>query len=282
MSDRGLTLPAIVLAALVGAPLLGALGDRLVGDAAARETRASEAKALAATLAARGWAPSEGRAAAELAARDVILLSATRSFEIELAHGTLRGGAPTPEAIDRAGRVLSAELARYAPGWLAKAGLARVVLAADLTEGGAPIPSLPNHLQTLVIDVGVGEAYLARLVHHEVFHFFDRASRARLSPDPEWDALNAPGFDYGAGGRSMRSPWVGERRADLPGFVTSYATSGVEEDKAETFALAMTDGTVRAQAERDPTLAKKLALAESRLEAFGRLPEGLAARHGPR
>lgn len=282
MTDHHLTLPALVLAALVGAPLIGLAGDHLVGDAAAREGQAAEAKALATTLAARGWAPAAGRPAAQLAARDVTLLVATRPFEIDLAHGALRGGAPSPEARERAARVVAAELGRYAPGWLAKAGLARVALVGDLTEDGAPIPSLPNHLQTLVIDVGVGEAYLARLVHHEVFHFFDRASRTRLSPDPEWDGANPPGFTYGAGGRSMRSPWASERRVDLPGFVTSYATSGVEEDKAETFALAMTDPGVRRQAEEDPTLAKKLALAESRLAAFGAMPEGLAGERRPR
>lgn len=56
---------------------------------------------------------------------------------------------------------------------------------------------------------------------------------------------------------------------DLPGFLSGYATSGVEEDKAETFAFAVTRAPmVKARAATDPALRAKLAELGRRLEAF--------------
>ncbi len=267
-------MPVLVVVALLGVPAFGYLGDRLVGDAAAREGKDAEGRAAEAALAERGVVPVAGWPTSRTG---ISAFVAERPFELRPAHGPLRGGPPRAEARERAIAVLGRELGRYSAGWLAKAGLARVVLSADLTEDGAPIPSLPNYLQTLFVDVGVSEVYLARLVHHEVFHFFDRATRGRITVDPEWDALNAPGFAYGTGGRSMRASWVGEPRRDLTGFVTSYATSAVEEDKAELYSFAMTAGpAIREQAAGDPALQKKLAALAARLAAFGRPPEGLA------
>lgn len=274
MSERGLTVPLLVVVALVGVPLVGYVGDKLVGDAAAREGRDAEVRATEGALADRGIRPVAGWPSSRTGIAGYV---AERPFELRPAHGPLQGHAPRAEARERAVAVLGRELGRYPAGWLARAGLARVVLTAELTEAGAPIPSLPNYLQTLFVDLGVGEVYLARLVHHEIFHFFDRATRGRIAVDPEWDALNAPGFAYGTGGRSMRASWVGEPRRDLAGFVTSYATSAVEEDKAELYSFAMTAGpAVREQAAADPTLQKKLGALAARLAAFGPAPEGLA------
>lgn len=215
---------------------------------------------------------------------DVALLCATRPFDIALGNGPLRGSTPSDGAARRAALVLERELVRYPRAFLHRVRLAGVVLAADLTENGAPIPSLPNVGGLLLLDVEATEVDLVRTLHHEVFHFIDLADDGKLSPDPVWSALNAGSsgrpFAYGSGGRSLRAGWAGLATDELPGFVSAYATSGVEEDKAETFAFAMARPEVfRAQLAKDAVLTAKERELERRLAALDPLvAHALAAR----
>ena len=119
--------------------------------------------------------------------------------------------------------------------FLAKAGLRRVLFCDELREDRRPIPSLPNYNRTLILSLDDDRDYLARLFHHELFHFIDLADDGSVLRDPEWEKLNAPGFTYGLGGRMMRGP---EASAEPPprGFVSGYGTASLEEDKAEIFA----------------------------------------------
>jgi hypothetical protein len=81
-----------------------------------------------------------------------------------------------------------------------------------------------------------------------------------LQIDHAWLALNPDGFRYGRGGRSMRAPSAGAFTRDVPGFVTRYATSALEEDKAELFAFMLTEpAAVASLAESDAVLARKVA-----------------------
>ena len=88
----------------------------------------------------------------------------------------------------------------------------------------------------------------------------------QLSHDPVWLGLNDRYFVYGSGGRFSRAPGVGRFSAELPGFVSRYATSALEEDKAETFAMRMTAprkfATLTAA---DPILRAKAAALEAQL-----------------
>ena len=202
-------------------------------------------------------------------AGDVALLEATRGFEIALGNGPLRGRAPEAAGARRAAQVLARELARYGRPFLRRVHLAGVVLSSGLTEGETPIPSLPNVGGLLLLDVDASERDLVRTLHHEVFHFFDLADDGRLAPDPAWAALTPGSFSYGAGGRSLREPWAARPSDDLPGFVSAYATSAVEEDKAETFAFAVARAPdLRARLARDGALAAKHAELARRVNAF--------------
>lgn len=184
----------------------------------------------------------------------VALLEASGDFRMDLPNGAVRGVAPAPERAAAAKRILARELQRYPAGFFVKAHLAGIVLADELTEGETPIPSLPNVARLLLLDVDADPLDLVRGIHHEIWHFVDLADDGVLSPDPAWRAINAPGTLYGAGGRSLRSAWAARPADDLPGFVSAYATSGEEEDKAETFAFVVArrplpdDAVVRAKA----------------------------------
>lgn len=144
------------------------------------------------------------------------------------------------------------------PGLLERIGLWRVVLCRGLTEDGRSIPSLPNYRHTLLFDTEGSPAFLRRLIHHEVFHFADYAEDLNVLHDPAWEALNPPEFHYGTGGRDMRSPRVTAFDDHLPGFVSRYGTSALEEDKAEIFAaLLAAPAWMAEQRRRDPILEAK-------------------------
>jgi hypothetical protein len=203
--------------------------------------------------------------------RDVVLLDATRTFRIELAHGAIHGTVAEPRRLADARAVVTRELERYPPSFLRAIHMRGVVFADDLREGETAIPSLPNVGGLLLLDVAGSESDLVRGLHHEVFHFADLADDGTLDPDPAWTALNSPGFAYGAGGRTLRAAWAARPPETdgfiAGGFVSSYATSGCEEDKAETFAFAMARaGKVQQLAARDPVVARKLDEIRRRIE----------------
>lgn len=199
----------------------------------------------------------------------VALLEATRPFELALANGNVRGVAPSEGARARAFAIAQRELARYPSAFLPAARLAGIVFVDALTENDTPVPSLPNVGGLLLFDPSSAEADLVRSLHHEIFHFFDLADDGRVSPDPAWESLNPGGFRYGSGGRTLRGPWAARPRDDLPGFVSAYATSGSEEDKADTFALAIArPELVRSRIGSDAVVRAKVAELARRIAAF--------------
>ena len=234
-----------VAVALLATPSFGLLAAQLDDAELVARERAEESEArLRQELIERGWEPiaaGPARAAAGLLAEreGVELMAAVRPFRLDLASGVLSGEHADERALGAAASVLVEELSRYPRRFLAESRLRRVVLTRALVENGTAIPSLPNFEGALLLDVDAPPAYLRRLLHHEVFHFFDYAGDDQLKRDPAWEQLNDRWFVYGAGGRSVRAPGSGRLTADLPGFVSKYATSALEEDKAETFAFLL-------------------------------------------
>lgn len=233
-----------------------------VGVVARRAAGSEDAKSRAGAL--PSDAANLGFVKAGAPVHDVALLDATRAFRIELGHGPVTGTPAEPRRLTAARAIVSRELQRYPRAFLDAIRLRGVVFADDLREGETSIPSLPNVGGLLLLDVDGSESDLVRGLHHEVFHFADLADDGALAPDPAWDALNAPGFAYGAGGRTLRAAWAARPPDESEGFlsggfVSSYATSGCEEDKAETFAFAMArPAKVHEQAAHDPVVARKL------------------------
>jgi hypothetical protein len=239
-----------VIGAIAAAGAVGVLAHRASG-AAAQETTALPSDAVLVGFEARGRVG------------EVVLLEATRHFSLALGNGPVRGEPAAMDRLAKARAIVSSEIARYPAVFTKNVHLTGIVFAEDLVEGEKPIPSLPNVAGLLLLDVHAAETDLVRTLHHEVFHFADLADDGSLTPDPEFQALNARGFVYGGGGRSLRSTWAA-RPSDIPGFVSGYATSAVEEDKAETFAFMMTR-----RLPDDPIVAAKAHLLEQRAAALG-------------
>jgi len=110
-----------------------------------------------------------------------------------------------------------------------------------------------------------------RSFHHEVFHLIDYRDDGVVTRDPAWEALNPPGFKYAGGGRAaLADPAMTTDPTDkVPGFVTGYSTSAVEEDKAELFAFLVVHPAYMAKrAATDPVIRAKVARMKALLAAF--------------
>lgn len=258
----------VVLAALLITPLVGALAEHLVDEHAVLAAELAEHDQRSrAELIERGMQPLETAVARRLGAeRGVELLVASSEFALPLANGVVAGSAPG-EGVTLAARIVAEELSRHPRELLMRARLSRVALCSNLSEAGAPIPSLPNLNRTLLLDVDADAAFLRRLVHHELYHFLDYAADDQVQRDPSWEKLNDRYFVYGSGGRFERDP-KSSLPAELPGFVTRYAMSALEEDKAETFAFWMVERDwLERRVKSDPVLAAKLSVLQSELSS---------------
>ncbi|MFO0724709.1 MAG: hypothetical protein U1E65_13085 [Myxococcota bacterium] len=171
--------------------------------------------------------------------------------------------------------ILEAELGRYPRKLWGRAHLRRIVLCRDLAvRFDKPVERSVNNISdvreeqpvtafasardgSIYVDVARilrSADFAQRLVHHEVFHFLDRAAGGRH------DAAWIQDGHYGSGGINMQDEGgLGTLREGLPGFITPYAQASLEEDKAEVFCHLVTEGSgVRAMAAKDPQIAAKI------------------------
>lgn len=259
------------LVALVSTAGVGFIAERAHDPSSARAAVLAEADASARDeLVAMGFEPLATPRAKRLdEERGLELMSAARPFQLLLGNGPVSGRAPPKPARASAEVILAEELARYPKAFFARARLHRVLLCEGLTEAEKAIPSLPNYQRTLLFDVNAPPEFLRRLVHHELFHFADYADDDQVGRDPAWAALSGPDFAYGSGGRFVRDPKSSLPASAPAGFVTRYATSALEEDKAETFSFLMTaPGSLAERARKDGVLASKVEHVKQQLSAL--------------
>ena len=86
------------------------------------------------------------------------------------------------------------------------------------------------------------QTYLAEVMHHELFHYFDyMVSRSRVDPkiEADWNKLNPKGFTYGSGGEYERE-YMDINKKDKMYFVSHYSMSQCCEDRAEIYGRVMT------------------------------------------
>jgi hypothetical protein len=202
------------------------------------------------------------------------VVTATTDVAIETPWGTLAGKPATAKQIDRYLRLLGVELAKYPRELIDRIGLRRVVLCRDLRLGKQPRAAVPlrDH-GSMHFDVVVGDYsrdYQRIVVHHELMHVIDERDDDQLYVDPAWAALNEPQFRYGSGGiNAQNDPNASLHTTRVAGFLTSYSTSAIEEDKAELFARLMVEpGYVARRADVDPILRSKVARLKQLLAAF--------------
>lgn len=139
------------------------------------------------------------------------------------------------------------EWGKYPQDWVRVTRTRGVVLVRDLVAGSAGFGTtrraasfdVEDSLMFYDVNYGTGD-YARSVIHHEFEHLVEFNLR-RFGPDPTWLSLNPPGFQYGNGGASC---YVAGNTClsgphPVPGFVSGYATSAMEEDKAEVFSFLM-------------------------------------------
>lgn len=122
-------------------------------------------------------------------------------------------------------------LGKLSDAALAKIGLGCVLLCGEAKAGGRMIGGIPvPPLKTLMLSMGGNDpAYQSHIFFHELFHYMEFIQN-RSTNDPNW---NAKFTGYG----SANTGWKLGSGAD--GFVSAYAQSAPEEDRAEVFAHLM-------------------------------------------
>jgi len=164
---------------------------------------------------------------------------------------------------------IASEFLLYPPGVVKQSRLKRIVLCRGLSFAGQHRAAVPDfEHDTLYYDVVRGaysRSYQRHAIHHEFFHIIDYEDDGQVYSDETWAGLNPPTFRYGDGGAKMQGDPLSGLPTEIPGFLTTYATSGVEEDKAEMFAYMITDYNVVAKRAADDVVIQKKMVAMKRL-----------------
>jgi hypothetical protein len=165
------------------------------------------------------------------------------------------------------------EWRRYPPSLMAKIHLKRVVIGRDVRVLGQPRAAVPDFdAGWFWLDADINTRrpeYGRHALHHDFFHMIDQWDTPNGREDPDWKALDPPATPDGPGGWKMQTAGVGALRADLPGFITRYATAAVEEDKAEVYGHLLTSTAfITGRADLDPILAAKVRRIKALVAAF--------------
>lgn len=201
---------------------------------------------------------------------------ATESFYTRTPYGrAVEGRACAAPALTAAIPIVLHEFELYPPALIRRMQLRQLVLCQDLAFGRQKRAAVPYfEARTFYLDVGFavkGSAgYLARVIHHDFFHLIDECTDTLLYQDAAWAELNAAEFNYGFGGAlAQNDPRQGMLDDQLAGFLTPYAMTGIEEDKAEVFTfLILRPEYVEKRMTTDLLLARKVALLKQQLRSY--------------
>jgi putative zinc-binding metallo-peptidase len=196
------------------------------------------------------------------------------SFPVKSAYGTIDGKVATSGQLEIYIKLFVPEFTIYPASLVKRSQLKRVVLCTELAFAGQLRSAIPDwEHDTLYLDVTRGwwsKSYLRKVLHHEFFHIIDYRDDGNLYQDKTWSALNASGFKYGSGGQNAQDNSSSSVLTDqYPGFLNYYSTTGVEEDKAEVFAILIVEPAyIEERIKKDAVLQAKVTLMKKQLNKF--------------
>lgn len=159
---------------------------------------------------------------------------------------------PEHNSVDllKGAKMLSEEFSKYSNQTIKATGLKKIYLVKDLSVNGQPRSGMPDPTleDALYFDISStyitseNSAYMRRTFHHEFKHLIDYNIYGSYQGDSSnWTSCNLAGVLYGNGGSAMyNNPEFAHSIHPQDGFVNGYATSGIEEDRAEVYAELMT------------------------------------------
>lgn len=182
-------------------------------------------------------------------------------------HVTSKPVGPSMEADAMAfWKIFKQEFAKYPKCFLKLSGLKEVDFVWGLAVGGQVRSAMPDFInERLVLDVSnikSADWFVRHVIHHEYYHMIEEQTHgSAYYKDPEWSKLNPSSFKYGDGGAKMRDGSVTPLKHPEPGFVNLYSTAGLEEDKAEIWAVMFCSSdwkTIAPWLKEDHILASKI------------------------
>ncbi len=189
-------------------------------------------------------------------------------------YGPINCANPDQNSLSQYEPIFVEEFSYYPVTAIKRSGLQEIILCRALDFEGAHRTALPDYdHDAFYLDVergGANQEYQRKVIHHEFFHIIDWKDDGLVYSDDAWASLNANGFKYGRGGKfAQKDPRESVFDGSLKGFVTRYAMSGVEEDKAETFANMMVNyQLMEKRVENDPVLKSKFVRMKQVLISF--------------
>ncbi|TAF64821.1 MAG: hypothetical protein EAZ55_10490 [Cytophagales bacterium] len=138
------------------------------------------------------------------------------------------------------------EWQKYTPSYIKKTGVKEIVFCKSVAYNGQRRAAIPDcYKEILYYDFLLGNhnpTYQRHVVHHEYYHMIEEQRFGNTYyKDPQWAAFNEPTFQYGAGGASQRGSNQYPMTHPQKGFINLYSTAGLEEDKAEIYAMLFTE-----------------------------------------
>lgn len=203
----------------------------------------------------------------------VTVVNVRTDLDVETPFGPITARAAGP-GLAKYSQLLGEEISIYPPALIRRTRMKRLVLCSELAFNGGLRGAIPDYWHgDLYLDVARGAAsppYQRTALHHEFFHLIDFQDDGEVYRDDAWSALNPIDFRYGPGGVNVQDDPSGSLPNEkAPGFLTAYATSGVEEDKAEVFSrLIMVPREVERRSNADPIIGRKVARMKELLKAF--------------
>lgn len=144
-------------------------------------------------------------------------------------------------------QVFIEEWNKYPVEFVKSSKLTAVYFVKNLKVSGQSRYAMPEGVyNALYYDVNYVNArldqYLRHSMHHEFYHLIEKNYFGDYYfLDKSWISFNPLDFSYGSGGAAAyANPEFARRQYPYKGFITGYATVGIEEDKAEVFGYLMT------------------------------------------
>ena len=199
------------------------------------------------------------------------------SFPVQTRDGRIEGRTVSPGNQNHADlyrRIITREFALYPPAFRQRIGLKQVALCEGLIFEGVACNAYAD-VERGCLYVGIAAdvepSYIKRTFHHEVFHQIDFADDGVLDKDPQWEALNPPGFRYTQDAERVQAdPDATLLDETRNGFLNLYSTTSPAEDKSEIYSNLIVDrDLILRRASRDPIIRQKVTRVRQMLDRFG-------------
>ena len=140
--------------------------------------------------------------------------------------------------------LLHEEYNKYPKSFLRNTKLKEIALVYHLNIYNQYRAAVPDYyLERIYYDFSKSwnnKTYQRHVIHHEFFHMIEQEFNGdAFWFDPDWFRINPQNTFYGNGGMTHQGKNINyyEINNPSPGFINLYSKSGLEEDKAEIFAI---------------------------------------------